>query len=91
MNIITEDDVIRFLEDVAHVFKELGHPVIRSFPEISETNGVSAILNDIAEGGNVQFNLHDQGIRHCYRKGWIHRTALDGCDVAVLPSRLHEK
>lgn len=94
MNIITENDVIRFLEDVAHVFEELGHPVIRSFPEISESSGVSDILYDISERGNVQFNLHDKGIRRCYHKGWIHRVALGGggCDdVAVLPSRLHEK
>lgn len=92
MSIITEDHVIRFLEDAAHAFHALRQPVVRSFPDISKSSWASALLVKIVEGGNVQFNIHDNDIKRCYQNGWIHRVALDGCDdVAVLPSRLHEK
>jgi len=67
-------------------------PVNRSFPDISRaTNGISNILNKITEEGSVPFDLNDADIRFCYRSGWIHRVALDGDDIAVLPSHLHEK
>ncbi|BCR92831.1 ATP-binding protein [Aspergillus chevalieri] len=89
---LTEDHVIWFLEDTATVFDKLrSKPVNRSFPDISRaTNGISVILSKITEG-SIPFDINDASIKFCYQKGWIHRVALDGGDVAVLPSRLHEK
>jgi len=89
---LTEDHVIWFLEDTATVFDKLRtKPVNRSFPDISRaTNGISVTLSKITEG-SIPFDINDASIKFCYQKGWIHRVALDGGDVAVLPSRLHEK
>ncbi|ODM16145.1 hypothetical protein SI65_08579 [Aspergillus cristatus] len=91
---LTEDHVIWFLEDTATVFNKLSiKPVNRSFPDISvATDGISNMLNKITEEGNITFDINDANIKFCYQKGWIHRVALDGGDdIAVLPSRLHEK
>jgi len=90
---LTEDHVIQFLEDTAAVFRKLStQPVNRSFPTISEaTGGISNVLNKITEEGSIPFDINDAIIKHCYQKGWIHRVAPDGHDIAVLPSRLHEK
>jgi hypothetical protein len=90
---LTEDHVIWFLEDTAAVFQKLStQPVNRSFPDISRaTNGISVTLSKITEEGSIPFDINDASIKFCYQKGWIHRVALDGGDVAVLPSRLHEK
>ncbi|ODM16963.1 hypothetical protein SI65_07361 [Aspergillus cristatus] len=90
---LTEDHVIWFLEDTATVFSKLSmQPVNRSFPRMERfTGGISNILNMITEKGSVPFDFNDADIRSCYQNGWIHRVALDGDDVAVLPSRLHEK
>ena len=90
---MTEDHVIWFLEDTATVFQKLSiKPVNRSFPTISEaTGGISDVLNKITEEGSIPFDINDASINFCYQKGWIHRVALDGDDIAVLPSRLHEK
>ena len=90
---MTEDHVIWFLEDTATVFQKLSiKPVNRSFPVIPEaTDGISDILNKITEEGSIPFDINDAIIKHCYQKGWIHRVALGGRDIAVLPSRLHEK
>jgi hypothetical protein len=89
---LMEDHVIWFLEDTATVFDKLRtKPVNRSFPDISRaTNGISVTLSKITEG-SIPFDINDASIKFCYQKGWIHRVALDGGDVAVLPSRLHEK
>ncbi|EYE94524.1 crinkler effector domain-containing protein [Aspergillus ruber CBS 135680] len=90
---LTEDHVIWFLEDTATVFQKLSkESVDRSFPVIERcTSGISNILNTITEDGNIPFDLNDADIRFCYQNGWIHRVALDGENIAVLPSRLHEK
>ena len=90
---LTEDHVIWFLEDTAKVFEKLSRESVdRSFPRIERcTSKVSNILNKITEEGSVPFDLNDADIRFCYQNGWIHRVALDGDDIAVLPSRLHEK
>ncbi|BCR89602.1 ATP-binding protein [Aspergillus chevalieri] len=90
---LTEDHVIWFLEDTARVFDKLSRESVdRSFPRIERcTSEVSNILNKITEEGSVPFDLNDADIRFCYQNGWIHRVALDGDDIAVLPSRLHEK
>ena len=88
-----EDHVIWFLEDTATVFDKLRtKPVNRSFLDKSRaTNGISVILSKITEEGSMSFDINDASIKVCYQKGWIHRVAMDGDDVAVLPSRLHEK
>ncbi|ODM21276.1 hypothetical protein SI65_04329 [Aspergillus cristatus] len=90
---LTEDHVIWFLEDTATVFQKLStQPVNRSFPKIPEaTDGISDMLNKITEEGSIPFDINDASIKFCYQKGWIHRVALGGHDIAVLPSRLHEK
>ncbi|ODM16358.1 hypothetical protein SI65_08358 [Aspergillus cristatus] len=90
---LTEDHVIWFLEDTATVFDKLSRESVNhSFPRIERsTSKISNILNKITEEGSVPFNLNDADIRFCYQNGWIHRVALDGDDIAVLPSRLHEK
>ncbi|BCR86719.1 ATP-binding protein [Aspergillus chevalieri] len=90
---LTEDHIIWFLEDAATVFDKLStRPVNRSFPDISRaTNGISNTLCKITEEGSIPFDINDASIKFCYQKGWIHRVALDGDDIAVLPSRLHEK
>ncbi|BCR87943.1 ATP-binding protein [Aspergillus chevalieri] len=90
---LTEDHVIWFLEDAATVFDKLStRPIYRSFPDISRaTNGISNTLCKITEEGSIPFDINDASINFCYQKGWIHRVALDGDDIAVLPSRLHEK
>ncbi|EYE91450.1 crinkler effector domain-containing protein [Aspergillus ruber CBS 135680] len=90
---LTEDHVIWFLEDTATVFQNLSkESVNHSFPVIERcTSGISNILNTITEDGNILFDLNDADIRFCYQNGWIHRVALDGENIAVLPSRLHEK
>ncbi|BCR83119.1 crinkler effector domain-containing protein [Aspergillus chevalieri] len=90
---LTEDHVIWFLEDTATVFQKLStQPVNRSFPKIPEaTDGISDMLNKITEEGSIPFDINDASIKFCYQKGWIHRVALGSCDIAVLPSRLHEK
>ncbi|EYE91008.1 ATP-binding protein [Aspergillus ruber CBS 135680] len=93
VKILTEDHVIWFLEDTATVFKLLRtRPVNRSFPDISRaTNGNVATLSKITGEGSIPFDINDASIKFCYQNGWIHRVALDDGDVAVLPSRLHEK
>ncbi|ODM23379.1 hypothetical protein SI65_00968 [Aspergillus cristatus] len=90
---LTEDHVIWFLEDTATVFKLLRtRPINRSFPDISRaTNGNAVTLSKITEEGSIPFDINDASIKFCYQNGWIHRVALDDGDVAVLPSRLHEK
>jgi len=82
---LTEDHVIWFLEDTATVFKKLSvKPVDRSFPCISRaTSGISNTLCKIAEEGSIPFDINDPSIKFCYQKGWIHRVALDGDDIAV--------
>ena len=75
------------------VFDKLSNePVSRSFPRIERfTSGISNILNTITEEGSIPFDINDASIKFCYQNVWIHRIALDGDDIAVLPSRLHEK
>lgn len=94
ITLLTEDHVIKFLEDTTKVFQGLSdEPVGRSFPYmIKPESGISNILNKTAEDGSIPFDINDASIKHCYQKGWIHRVALDDADdIAVLPSRLHEK
>lgn len=59
---------------------------------IKPESGISNILNKITEDGSIPFDINDASIKPCYQKGWIHRVVLDdGHDIAILPSRLHEK
>ncbi|BCR86170.1 uncharacterized protein ACHE_30157S [Aspergillus chevalieri] len=90
---LTEDHVIWFLEDTATVFDKLSRESVnRSFPHIKRcTSKILKILNTITEEGSIPFDINDADIKFCYQNGWIHRVALDGDNIAVLPSRLHEK
>ena len=91
---MTEDHVIWFLGDTVTVFQKLSNePVGRSFPYVMKPEGgMSNILNEITEVGSIPFDINDVSIKPCYQKGWIHRVVLDdGHDIAILPSRLHEK
>ncbi|KAE8379637.1 hypothetical protein BDV26DRAFT_291095 [Aspergillus bertholletiae] len=55
------------------------------------------ILCEIAEEGNIMWEPERPGLEECYRRGWVHRMIAgdnrhpDSYDIAVLPSRLHEK
>ena len=94
MALLTKVYVIQFLEDATTVFQGLSdEPVGRSFPyTIKPESGISNILNKIAEDGSIPFDINYASIKYCYQKGWIHRVALDDADdIAILPSRLHEK
>ena len=82
------------MEDTATVFTKLkDESVARSFPHIKRsTSEISNILNKITEEGSIPFDLKDANIKFCYQNGWIHRVILeDGGDIAILPTRLHEK
>jgi hypothetical protein len=84
------------LEDDAQVFKYLGDQAIfRSFPTGPHlTPKAAGTLSRILEEGSAQFDDKDTDMLRCYEKGWIHRICVGEIltyDVAVLPSRLHEK
>lgn len=93
---ITHRHVVQALADDKEVFADLDSRVVnRSFPVPGQhlTPGAARILKRALSDGSVPFNESDEGINICYYMGWIHRTlSFDGTeDVAVLPSRLHEK
>ena len=93
---ITHEHVVQALADDHKVFSDLKTRVInRSFPNNDPrwlTPGAVNILKRALVDGSVPFDESDEGINICYYMGWIHRTSLlDGTDVVVLPSRLHEK
>jgi hypothetical protein len=86
------------MADDNKVFSSLiGTVVSRSFPygerlTIEAANTLSKVLED----GYILFDESVDGIRHCYKNGWIHRTlVIQGTgqwhSVGVLPSCLHEK
>lgn len=68
-------------------------PICHSFPYVMKPeSGMPKISNKITEDRSIPFDINDSSIKSCYQKGWIHRVALDDADdIAILPSRLHEK
>lgn len=71
--------------------------VSRSFPKLIDLKGrVREILCEITEKGNINWEQRP-GLKKCYERGWIHRMHTgpegnpDQYEIAVLPSRLHEK
>lgn len=84
------------LADDHKVFSDLkGRVINRSFPDNHPkrlTPGAANTLKRALVDGFVPFDESDEGINICYYMGWLHRAALlDGTDIAVLPSRIHEK
>jgi len=95
---ITEDDLIEALSDDTTVFSSLirpEYPVHRSFPVRSKlTASAMEVLSTIRRYGKVPFKFDDDGMRLCFKEGWIHvdvDPADKGFPVCFLPSRLHEK
>lgn len=93
---VTKDHVLDDLKDDNEVFLFLrNQAVFRSFPAGGHfTPKAAGTLSKILEEGNMPFDSDDVGMQTCYQKGWLHRISVgeyDTEDVAVLPSRLHEK
>lgn len=71
----------------------------RSFPTGSQfTVEMANLVSRIAEEGSIQWDVNDEVLRVCYMNGWVHRMYVPlrrqngkGEEVAILPSRLHEK
>jgi hypothetical protein len=87
------------LTDDNQVFNSLeGNTVIaRSFPDQNElTVEAKNTLSKVLEDGYILFDESDDGIRYCYKYGWIHREIITEGNkwwrhIGILPSRLHEK
>jgi hypothetical protein len=93
---ITKDHVLDDLKDDTRVFQFLtNQAVFRSFPTGGHfTPKAAGTLSEILEEGNMRFDSDDVGMQTCYERGWVHRISVGEIhtyDVAVLPSRLHEK
>ncbi|OGM44053.1 hypothetical protein ABOM_007799 [Aspergillus bombycis] len=93
---ITKDHVLDDLKDDAQVFEYVRNTgVSRSFPTGTHlTHEASETLSKILLEGNMLWDDNDVGLRKCYERGWVQRMPwgdMEVHDVAVLPSRLHEK
>jgi len=95
---ITADDLVETLMDDADVFSSLTqpeYPVYRSFPVQEKlTASTMKVLSTICRDGSVPFKYDDDGMKLCFREGWINVDAEDGNPsslICFLPSRLHEK
>ncbi|XRM38922.1 hypothetical protein ABZX51_002313 [Aspergillus tubingensis] len=99
MFVISQQHVLNFLdgdEESAFAFvAKCG--VSRSFPKLIDLKGpVHEILCERTEKGNINWEQRP-GLEKCYERGWIHRMLTgpegnpDQYEIAVLPSRLHEK
>ncbi|PYH70284.1 ATP-binding protein [Aspergillus vadensis CBS 113365] len=99
MFVITRQHVLNILdgdEEYAFAFV-LRCGVSRSFTKrIDLKDPVREILCEITEKGNINWEQRP-GLEECYERGWIHRMHTgpegnsDQYEIAVLPSRLHEK
>ena len=95
---IKEDDLVKTLMDDATIFSSLTqpeYPVHRSFPvQVKLTAPAMKILCTIRRDGSTPFKYDDDGMRLCFKKGWVHVDAADEIpspQFCFLPSRLHEK
>ncbi|GAB1200261.1 hypothetical protein APSETT444_009631 [Aspergillus pseudonomiae] len=93
---ITKDQVLDDLKDDAQVFEYVRNTgVSRSFPTGTHlTHEASEALSKILLEGNMLWDDNDAGLGKCYERGWVQRMPwgdMEAHDVAVLPSRLHEK
>ncbi|KAL4788399.1 hypothetical protein BJX76DRAFT_353418 [Aspergillus varians] len=93
---ITKEYMLDALKDDAEVFTYLeSQAVFRSFPQgRSFTSEAAATLSTILDEGNMLFKSEDVGMQTCYQNGWVNRLTVGShltVDIAVLPSRLHEK
>ncbi|PYH94808.1 hypothetical protein BO71DRAFT_352744 [Aspergillus ellipticus CBS 707.79] len=95
---ITKELVIYSLNDEAKVWTHLsGRAIARSFPRGSAlTPEAATVLADISETGSIPWD-NRPGMQVCFTQGWIHKViARENSlplekELAVLPSRLHEK
>jgi hypothetical protein len=98
INLITADDLLKTLTDDALVFSSLTqseYPVHRSFPvQARLTAPAKNVLSTVCRDGSVPFKYDDDGMKRCFREGWIHVDVADEkppSEFCFLPSRLHEK
>ena len=95
---ITEDDLVKTLINDTAVFSSLTreeYPVHRSFPvQAKLTIPAMKVLSTICRDGSVPFKYDDEGMRLCFKEGWVHVAAvgeIPSSQFCFLPSRLHEK
>jgi hypothetical protein len=84
------------LDDDAAVFLSLqASSVFRSFPVQDElTPSAVTALRRALKSGWAPFNLEDEGMRLCFKKGWVHVESTNNLGLDqwfFIPSRLHEK
>ncbi|OJD14254.1 hypothetical protein AJ78_05383 [Emergomyces pasteurianus Ep9510] len=93
---IDEPHIVAAIDDERATFNFLtSYPIFRSFPRSKYlTPDSSKALNRTLMNGSIPFDEADQGIKLCYKFGWLHTEALDlhgNNTVCVFPSRIHEK
>ena len=93
---VTKEHVLTLLDDEKRSFRYLREAHIqRSFPTSSRLTASAAdVLRQVLKDGSIPRHLEDEGVRHCYRQGWLHSEMLDDETdevVCVFPTRLHAK
>jgi hypothetical protein len=96
MDVIHEADIRKTLERKEEAFNFLAQtPVQRSFVNRRNlTPRAANILRKVLIEGSVPRDLDDEGVRTCYKQGWLHTEALDYEAmkiICVLPTNLHAK
>jgi hypothetical protein len=93
---IEEADIRRTLDQNEQAFNYLKQTTMwRSF--VSEKNlpqPTARILRKVLAEGSVPWDLGDDSMKICYKKGWLHTEALHtggGHIICVLPTKLHTK
>jgi hypothetical protein len=92
---ITEDDLIKELDDDTSVFSALENfPVKRSFPRQRHlTIPAKNILSKLCQSRSIPFDYKDEGMKVCATRGWVHVDAADtegDHQFCFLPSPLHQ-
>ncbi|OJJ47655.1 hypothetical protein ASPZODRAFT_165779, partial [Penicilliopsis zonata CBS 506.65] len=98
LSVITKQHVVFSLENEEKVWMYLkGCPVARSFARRPKlTPDAANVLADILEQGSISWDDRP-GMMACFVNGWIHKLIVNETpnsleeEIAVLPSRLHEK
>ena len=93
---VTKKHIIDLLDDERAVFLSMrSGPVFRSFPSPQHlTTPAARCLQEVLQKKFVPCNLNDEGLRLCYKMGWIHSDVTSESDTEIacfLPSKLHEK
>lgn len=93
---VQKDHIVEILNDEEKSFEYLTQTSIqRSFVRRRELTPQAAdVLRQVLVNGSIHRDLHYEGIRTCYEKGWLHSEPLDpeaNNIVCVFPTRLHAK